>query len=211
MLLCATSGSTALLTRSVEVLRGIGWGYKGMGMPSRRCSTLSSNASLAARTSFSLMMTLGISRNPVWQHPPPQRAGSAVLQSSSSLTNSMLWRWTTNLTQRVLGTQHIYPLGWSRLDAADMNALPGGGEGLVLNLSIESVVVAATLLHSKLSPSPSPARGGTPCTIKILICVTAVGHLNIQASLNIHVRLRLLRIGTCCFEFYGRVHTVYTF
>ena len=48
-------------------------------------------------------------------------------------------------------------------------------------------------------------------TVKaILICVTAVGHLNIQAARNIHVLYLLVllrRIGQCCFEF-GRTHYV---
>ena len=41
--------------------------------------------------------------------------------------------------------------------------------------------------------------------LEILICVTSVSSNNIQAVRHIHGR-----IGPCCFEFYSRVHTLYT-
>ena len=56
-----------------------------------------------------------------------------------------------------------------------------------------SSTVAEHVLYSDLCVRPYP-----------------VGVLNIQAVSNIHVQLLLLRIGPCCFEFYSRVHTMYT-
>ena len=50
-----------------------------------------------------------------------------------------------------------------------------------------------------------------PIIVLILICMygrrsTIIIHIAVS---DIHVRR--LRIGPCCFEFYGRAHTVYTF